>query len=44
MEATDEDKILAVTAMMHGLTLVTRNVGDFVGFEIEIVDPFSFAG
>lgn len=39
-----EDTILAVTAVAHGLTLVTRNVRDFAGLGVEVVNPFSFAG
>lgn len=37
-----EDRILAVTAMVHGLTVVTRNVRDFAGLGVEVFDPFSF--
>jgi predicted nucleic acid-binding protein len=39
-----EDTILAVTAAMHGLVLVTRNVRDFAGLGAEVFDPFGFAG
>ena len=39
-----EDTILAVTAMVHGLTVVTRNVRDFTGAGVEVVNPFSFSG
>jgi predicted nucleic acid-binding protein len=35
-----EDASLAATAMVHGLTLVTRNVRDFAGFDLAIVNPF----
>ena len=34
------DSLLAATAITHGLTLVTRNVKDFSGFDIEIVNPW----
>jgi predicted nucleic acid-binding protein len=37
-----EDTILAVTAMAHGLTLVTRNLRDFVGLGVETIDPFMY--
>ncbi len=39
-----EDTILAVTAMVHGLTLVTRNLQDFAGLGVEVMNPFSFTG
>jgi predicted nucleic acid-binding protein len=35
-----EDAVLAATAMVHGLTLVTRNVRDFAEFDLTIVNPF----
>ena len=34
------DMLIAATAKMHYLTLVTRNVKDFDGCEIEILNPF----
>jgi predicted nucleic acid-binding protein len=33
--------LLAATAKVHGLTLVTRNVDDFVRMSVSVVDPFS---
>jgi len=35
------DGLLAATAKVHGLTLVTRNVDDFVRTGASVVDPFS---
>ena len=35
------DGLLAATAKVYGLTLVTRNVDDFVGTGVSVVDPFS---
>ena len=35
------DGLLAATAKVHGLTLVTRNVGDVARTGVSIVDPFS---
>lgn len=36
-----EDVMLAATARLHGLTLVTRNIRDFQGFGIPLVNPFT---
>ena len=35
-----EDAMLAATARVHRLTVVTRNVADFKSFGVEILDPF----
>jgi toxin FitB len=37
------DMLIAATARVHGLTVLTRNVRDFEGFGIEVVDPFAVA-
>ncbi len=34
------DGLLAATALQHNLTLVTRNVKDFAGFNLEIINPW----
>lgn len=34
------DGLLAATALVHGLTLVTRNVRDFRGCGVPLLDPF----
>lgn len=36
-----EDAMIAATAAVHGLTVVTRNVRDFVVLGVLVVDPFS---
>ena len=35
------DSLLAATAKGHGLTIVTRNVSDFVEFDIAVLNPFA---
>jgi toxin FitB len=35
------DGLLAATAKVHGLTLVTRNVADIAHTGVQILDPFS---
>jgi toxin FitB len=35
------DGLLAATAKVHGLTVVTRSVDDFVRTGVSVVDPFS---
>ncbi|MBI3156406.1 MAG: type II toxin-antitoxin system VapC family toxin [Burkholderiales bacterium] len=36
-----EDAMIAATARVHDLTVVTRNVGDFAAFGVRWFDPFS---
>lgn len=36
------DALLAATAIAHGLTMVTRNVRDFVHMEVEILNPWEW--
>ena len=35
-----EDAMIAATALMHKLTIVTRNVNDFAQLGVQIVNPF----
>lgn len=35
-----EDAMIAATASVHKLTVVTRNVADFVHFGVRVLDPF----
>lgn len=35
-----EDAMIAATARVHGLTVVTRNVADFRSFDIPLLNPF----
>ena len=34
------DIMLTATAMVHDLTIATRNIRDFEGFEVKLVNPF----
>ena len=34
------DGLLAATALHHNLTLVTRNIGDFVDTQVPVLDPW----
>ncbi len=36
-----EDAMIAATALVHGLTVVTRNLRDFALFEVPTLDPFA---
>jgi predicted nucleic acid-binding protein len=36
----NDDMALAATARVKGLVLVTRNVADFQGRQVEVLDPF----
>jgi hypothetical protein len=35
-----EDGMIAATALVHNLTVVTRNVRDFAHFDVPTLDPF----
>lgn len=36
-----EDAMIAATAVTNGLTVATRNVGDFKTLEVEVFNPFA---
>ncbi len=38
-----EDALIAATAKVHQLTVVTRNVADFTHFGVELLNPFAAA-
>lgn len=35
-----EDAMIAATAQIHGLTVVTRNIADFKAFGVALLNPF----
>jgi hypothetical protein len=36
------DSLIAATALVHGMTVVTRNVGDFEPMGVEILNPWEW--
>jgi toxin FitB len=40
---SDRDTLIAATALVHGMTVVTRNVDDFEPTGVEILNPWKFA-
>ncbi len=40
---SDRDAIIAATALVHGMTVVTRNVGDFDKTGAEVLNPWDFS-
>jgi predicted nucleic acid-binding protein len=36
----DRDALIAATALIHGLTVVTRNIGDFEATAVPLVNPW----
>jgi predicted nucleic acid-binding protein len=38
-----EDAMIAATAAVHNLTVVTRNVADFARFDVRVLNPFKTA-
>ncbi|MEM7621388.1 MAG: type II toxin-antitoxin system VapC family toxin [Pseudomonadota bacterium] len=37
----DRDAIIMATALVHNMIIVTRNIKDFRGLEIEVINPWS---
>jgi len=38
---SERDSLIAATALVHGMTVVTRNVVDFVGTNVVILNPWT---
>jgi predicted nucleic acid-binding protein len=38
---SERDAMIAATALEHGMTVVTRNVADFAGTGVQLVNPFT---
>lgn len=38
----DRDCLIAATALVHGMTVVTRNVADFRGTGVALLDPWAY--
>ena len=36
----DRDALIAATALVHGLTVATRNVADFEGMGVDVLNPW----
>jgi hypothetical protein len=39
----ERDALIAATALVHRMTLVTRDTGDFEGSEVELLNPWAVA-
>ena len=37
---SERDAMIAATALEHGMTVVTRNVADFAGTGVQVINPF----
>src|SRR5215467_6129989 len=37
---SDRDALIAATALVHGMSVVTRNVSDFQAMEVAVVNPW----
>jgi predicted nucleic acid-binding protein len=40
---SERDAWIAATGLAHDLTVVTRNIGDFTGTGVTLLDPWTFA-
>ena len=40
---SDRDALIAATALVHGMTVVTRNVADFASIDVPVLNPWTVA-
>ena len=40
----ERDCLIAATALVHGMAVVTRNVADFQGTGVALLDPWQWSG
>ena len=40
---SDRDALIAATALVHGMTVVTRNVVDFAALNVPLLNPWEYA-
>lgn len=40
----ERDALIAATALVHGMTVATRNVADFLPTGVALINPWEFAG
>ncbi len=38
---SERDAMIAATALEHGMAVVTRNLADFNGTGVQLIDPFT---
>lgn len=41
---SERDALIAATGLVHGMTVVTRNVADFTGTQVPLIDPWKESG
>jgi len=39
---SDRDALIAATALVHGMTVVTRNIADFESTKVKLINPWEF--
>lgn len=40
---SDRDALIAATALVHGMTVVTRNIADFVSTKVDLINPWALS-